>query len=234
MDTTAVMMVVIAILGILNSVMTGFSLFICKDLADRLFRLESKVMEEVDRERRRKPIAATLCCALIVSMSGCGAKREIVNVPQGVSPSQVNAWYDAAQATRAISEVTRVAAEGVVRLNRQGVFPDGYEYRATVTVIKGIADTGSEAVAFLQSVPDTWTEDVQVRMVVYVNQMFALADRANNAGILHIKNAEARRTFSAIIETLRTAIQAVNAVITIARAKMESPPLWRIYAVENC
>lgn len=152
----------------------------------------------------------TLSLALL---SGCAARvKNVTNLPPGVSLQQVQGWDTAVSDLDKFSTAVSSVRQAVISLNRQGVFPDGPQYTATLQGIAKADNIEIEAANFLKSVPNDWSQPTQQRFAAYASQIAtALSDVTKN-GTIGIKNTSSQQQVVALISNAAAIIGIILSV----------------------
>lgn len=116
---------------------------------------------------------------LAVMLGGCANHTVVTALPPGVTQTQVNAWTTAVNDLKTISDATHAIQVGVITANRNGLFPDGNAYAATVTAIGRADALELQATQFLQSVPNNFGQPIQTQLMNFTTQIISQLQSAS-------------------------------------------------------
>jgi hypothetical protein len=132
-------------------------------------------------------------------------KRTIVNVPPGISPDEVNAWYTATGVLRQVSVSVKAATELVVDLHNSGVTFQGDSYTGLLTNLGKIAQSEILASNFLDDWQDNFGASQASQFRGYLVSIADQLDQATNIGLLGIEG-ERRAEVSRWLNLIRIGI----------------------------
>ncbi len=138
--------------------------------------------------------------ALLLLISGCAARNKTVtNLPTNVTLAQVQNWDTAVADLDRFSTAITTARQTVISLNKQGVFPDGPQYIATLNGLGRADQLEVEAATFLKGVPNDWSQSTQSEFSAYVTQISAALSDIVKQGTVGIKNPTSQQQVVALI-----------------------------------
>ena len=155
------------------------------------------------------PAVALAILTILLTTSGqisC-QKRTIVNVPPGISPDEVNAWYTATGVLRQVSVSVKGATDMVVALHNQGVTFQGDSYTTLLTNLGKIAQTEILASNFLAQWQDNFGASQASQFRGYLISIADQLDQATNVGLLGIEG-ERRAKVGRWLKFIRIGINA--------------------------
>lgn len=132
--------------------------------------------------------SASVILAVLLSLAALScAKRTIVNVPPGVDPGEVNAWYTATGVLHQVSVNVLAATEAVVELHNSGVTFQGESYTTLLTSLGKIAQTEILASNFLEQWENQFGASQAAQFRGYLVSITNQLDQAMNVGLLGIE-----------------------------------------------
>ncbi len=174
---------------------------------------------------RQRSAAVVLTVLLSLAAFSC-QKRTIVNVPPGISPDEVNAWYTATGVLRQVSVSVKGATELVVDLHNSGVTFQGDSYTSLLTNLGKIAQTEILASNFLDQWQDNFGASQASQFRGYLISIADQLDQAVNVGLFGIEG-ERRAEVSKWLQFIRIGInvgfQLVDTFASMGRSSDAEP-----------
>ena len=159
-------------------------------------------------------LAAVLC-------AGCAAKNTTVTgLPAGVAQSQVNNWTSAVGDLKQAQDLTHSGLTTVIALNKQGTFPDGPAYAATLGGFGRAEQVELAAAMFLKTVPNDWSLSTANKIAAYSSEILAQLQMAASNGSLGIKAAAPLAQVTGIINNAVAVIHLVQQLAAPAAAQI--------------
>jgi hypothetical protein len=150
--------------------------------------------------------SAAVILTVLLSLTALSCqKRTIVNVPLGISPDEVNAWYTATGVLRQVSVNVLAATEAVVDLHNSGVAFEGDSYTNLLMNFGKIAQAEILASNFLDQWQDNFGADQAAQFRGYLIAIADQLDQAVNVGLLGIEG-ERRAEVSKWLQFIRIGI----------------------------
>jgi PBP1b-binding outer membrane lipoprotein LpoB len=145
----------------------------------------------------------SLSLSLAVLFSGCAARQKnITDLPAGVTQAQVQKWDTAVANLHKIATSVSAARQLVIDLNKQGVFPDGDAYVATITGIGKIDQVELSSANFLDAVPNTWGSSTSATIQNNMNEITAALQKLNTQGVTGIKNPDSLKQVNTFLSEI--------------------------------
>lgn len=179
-----------------------------------------------------------LSLVLVISIgfvtSSCGKKIKVTNVPVGVPEQRVVNWFAAVGALEDATSVTDAAKTAVIQLNKtvgpdgNPILPDGSAYAGILTSVGKALQLEGEAARFLKTVPKTWDESTQTKLLSWIDPILAELQNINTLGVTGIKNPQSLQRINGFITQIRMSIQLIRGLITIVTSHELNLPFYPV------
>lgn len=154
-------------------------------------------------------LGLSLMAAVSVGM-GCANKHKnltVTGLPPNVSQVEVQKYYTAVGVSKTLATNTDNLMDSVILLNRNGVFPDGEPFAATIRALTEMGKAGKETDEFLATAPQyfgTAQKDKIYKMTLLAADKLSIVETQTTIGI---KSKKARLTLNTLLAAVRLTIQ---------------------------
>lgn len=154
--------------------------------------------------RNQKVFAVLL---LAVSLAGCAARQKTVtNLPAGVTMTEAQRWDAAVADLDRIASFVTSARQVVIDLNKQGVFPDGPQYVATLQGLGKVAQLQLAGSTILKAAPGTFSDSTKSQIQSLLQQISQQLVTLNTEGVTGIKNPSSQQQVTQLLGNITATV----------------------------